>query len=70
MTNHEQVKLELAEVIGINGTLNYIESSTTQAGNADQLFSIQVQTVNRYTSKKDIRTARPINMNVLQIPLI
>ena len=70
MTNHEQVKLELAEVIGINGTLNYIESSNTQAGNADQLFSIQVQTVNRYTSKKDIRTARPINMNALHIPLI
>lgn len=66
----DAIKFELAEVIGINGTLNYIESSPTQTSNANQLFSVQVQTVNRYTRKKDIRTARPINMNALHIPLV
>jgi len=64
------IKFELAEVIGINGTLQYIEPNQTQTGNVDQLFSIQVQTVNRYTRKRDIRSARPANMNELQIPLI
>ena len=64
------IKFELAEVIGINGTLQYIESDQTQTGNSDQLFSIQVQTVNRYSRKRDIRTVRPANINELQIPLI
>ena len=66
----DEIKFELAEVIGINGTLNYIESNQQQSSNVDQLFSIQIQTVNRFTKKKDIRTARPINLNTLQIPLI
>jgi hypothetical protein len=66
----DAIKFELAEVIGINGTLQYIEPDQNQTGNADQLFSIQVQTVNRYTRKRDIRTVRPANMNDLQIPLI
>lgn len=68
--NSEQIKFELAEVIGVNGSLEYIEPDSTQSGNADQLFSIQVQTVNRYTRKKDIRTVRPWNMNNIQIPII
>lgn len=66
----DAIKFELAEVIGINGTLQYIEPDQNQSGNVDQLFSIQVQTVNRYTKKRDIRTVRPANMNDLQIPLI
>lgn len=66
----DEIKFELAEVIGINGTLQYIEPDQTQTGNVDQLFSIQVQTVNRYTKKRDIRTVRPANINDLQIPLI
>lgn len=65
-----EIKFELAEVIGINGTLQYIESNQQQSGNSDQLFSIQVQTVNRYTKNRDIRTVRPANINDLQIPLI
>ena len=66
----DEIKFELAEVIGINGTLQYIEPNQTQTGNVDQLFSIQVQTVNRYTKKRDVRTVRPANINDLQIPLI
>jgi hypothetical protein len=68
--NDGLVKFELAEVIGINGTLEYIEPNDTRNGNSSQLFSIQVQTVNRFTRKRDIRTARPFNINNVQIPLL
>lgn len=65
-----QIKFELAEVIGVNNSYEFIEPNSGSAGNADQLFSIQVQTVNRYDIKRDIRTAKPMNLNYLQIPTI
>lgn len=62
------VVFEVAEVIsGYDHTYKY---NTDTSKLNEKLFTIRVQTVNRFTKKRDIRTCRPFNNNIKQIPLI
>jgi hypothetical protein len=64
----DYIVFEVAEVLdSFNGTYKYQDGDTKFA---DMLFTIRVQSVNRLTNKHDIRTCRPINNNVKQIPLV
>lgn len=63
------IQFEVAEVIsGYDNTYKYIASGSEAT--TDKLFTIQVQTVNRFTKKTEIYTCRPANINFKQIPLI
>ena len=68
MDNPDYILFEVAEVIdGFNETYLYdIDGNRLD----DKLFTVRVQSVNRMTNKHDIRTCRPFNNNIKQIPLV
>ena len=69
MDNPDYILFEVAEVID---TFDETYQYETVNGDRldDRLFTVRVQSVNRMTNKHDIRTCRPFNNNIKQIPLV